>query len=279
MKKVLIAYIKLIRPLNGLIAFISVLLGAFLSSGNIYPDKKVIFASSVALLLLSAGNALNDYYDVLTDRINKPSRPIPAGLIKRRSALIFSVMLFLVAIGVSYFINLKGFIIALVVTFLLMLYSAKLRDFPFLGNSTIAFLTGLAFIYGGIAVRSISGAIVPAIFAFLFTLSREIVKDIQDIKGDQLAGMSSIPINWGKKKAVFIYIIFSALVIIASPIPYITGYYSFYYLICMIVGVDLVLVYCIASLLKNSSEKNSGRIATIMKFDIFACLVAIYLGK
>lgn len=276
---VLISYIRLIRPLNGLIAFISVILGAFLSSGNINPIDKIIFASSVALLLLSAGNVLNDYCDVLTDKINKPSRPIPAGLIKRRSALIFSVMLFLIAIGISYFVNLTGFIIALIVALLLILYSVKLRDFPFLANSIIAFLTGLAFIYGGVAVKSINGAIIPAIFAFLFTLSREVVKDIQDIKGDQLAGMSSIPINWGKKKAISISIIFSVLVIVGSPIPYILGYYSVYYLICVIFGVDLVLLYCIASLLKDSSEKNSGRIATIMKFDIFACLVAIYLGK
>ncbi|MGB9597799.1 MAG: UbiA family prenyltransferase [Candidatus Poribacteria bacterium] len=276
---VLTAYIRLIRPLNGLIAFISVILGAFLSNGNINPINKIIFASSVALLLLSAGNALNDYCDVLTDKINKPSRPIPAGLIKKRSALIFSVILFLIAIGISYFVNLTGFIIALIAALLLILYSAKLRDFPLLANSIIAFLTGLAFIYGGVAVKSIKGAIIPAIFAFLFTLSREVVKDIQDIKGDQLAGMSSIPINWGKKKAIFISVIFSVLVIVGSPMPYIIGYYSVYYLICMIFGVDLVLVYCIASLLKDSSEKNSGKIATIMKFDIFACLVAIYFGR
>lgn len=273
------AYIRLIRPLNGFIAFISVLLGAFLSNGNINPIDKILFASTTALLLLSAGNALNDYYDALTDKINKPSRPIPAGLVKRRSALIFSVVLFIISIGLSYFVNLTGFVIALIVTLLLILYSAKLRDFPFLSNSVIALLTGLAFVYGGVAVKSINGAIIPAIFAFLFTLSREVVKDIQDIKGDQLAGMSSIPINWGRNKAVFISIVFSFLVIVGSPIPYILGYYSVNYLICMIFGVDLVLIYCIASLIKDSSERNSGRIATIMKFDIFACLVAIYLGK
>jgi len=276
---VLVAYIRLIRPLNGLIAFISVILGAFLSSGNINPISKVIFASSVAFLLLSAGNALNDYYDVLTDKMNKPSRPIPAGLIKRRSALIFSIVLFLIAIGISYLINLNGFIIAVIVTLLLILYSAKLRNFPFLANSTVAFLTGLVFIYGGVAVKSVNGAIIPAIFAFLFTLSREVIKDIQDIKGDQLAGMSSIPINFGKRKAILVSIIFSAILIVCSPIPYTMGYYSIYYLICVIFGVDLVLIYCIVSLLKNSSEKNSGRIATIMKFDIFACLFAIYLGR
>ncbi len=275
----MIAYIRLIRPLNGIIAFISVMLGAFLSSGNISPVAKVLVASFVSALLLSAGNAFNDYCDVESDRINKPSRPIPSGQIKRQSALIFSVLLFIIGVVLAIFVNWIAFLIAVIVSLLLVLYATKLRAIPLLANSIVGFLTGLTFIYGGLAVGSVKGAVIPGIFAFLFTVAREVVKDIQDVKGDQLAGMSSLAINLGTKKAVYVSLIFFALLIIVSPIPYIVGYYSIYYLISVILGVDIVLIYCIISLLRNPSEYNSARIAGIMKFDIFVGLIAIYLGK
>ncbi|MDQ1329204.1 MAG: geranylgeranylglycerol-phosphate geranylgeranyltransferase, partial [Candidatus Poribacteria bacterium] len=183
------AYVRLIRPLNGLIAFISVILGAFLSSGSVSPFIRVIIASATALLLLSAGNALNDYCDVESDRINKPSRPIPSRQISRRSALTFSVFLFIIGIGFSFFINWFALFIAIIVSLLLILYATRLREFPLLANSTVGFLTGLTFIYGGISVGCVVGAVVPAVFAFLFTSAREIVKDIQDVEGDRVAGM------------------------------------------------------------------------------------------
>ena len=275
----LYAYIRLIRPLNGLITFISVILGAFLSSRGINPIVKVIIASATALFLLSAGNALNDYCDVESDRINKPSRPIPSGQIGRRSALTFSILLFIISTGLSLLINWAAFLIALIVSLLLVLYATRLRELPLLANSTIGFLTGLTFIYGGIAVGTINGAIIPAVFAFLFTAAREVVKDVQDIKGDQATGMSSLAITWGSKRAIYASFIFLILVIVISPIPYIIGFYSLYYLVCVALGVDTVLIYCILSLLRHPSEHNAARVANIMKFDIFAGLGAIYLGK
>jgi geranylgeranylglycerol-phosphate geranylgeranyltransferase len=274
-----VIYVRLIRPLNGLIAFISVILGAFLSSDLISPIIRVVIASFTALLLLSAGNALNDYCDVESDRINKPSRPIPSGQISRRSALTFSILLFIIGTGLSFFINWLAFFIAIIVSLLLVLYATILRKLPLLANSTVGFLTGLTFIYGGISVGNIAGAVVPATFAFLFTSAREIVKDIQDVEGDQSAGMSSLAIAWGKKRAVYVALVFLSLVIIISPMPYIIGFYSLYYLVCVALGVDVVLIYCIFSLLKRPTERNSAIIANIMKFDIFAGLVAIYLGK
>jgi geranylgeranylglycerol-phosphate geranylgeranyltransferase len=271
------AYVQLARPLNGLIAFVSVIFGAFLASGSINP--KVIVAGIISLLLLSAGNAFNDYRDVESDKINKPSRPIPAGKINKRSALTFSIFLFIIGTGLGLLVNWIAFLVALVVSLILILYASKLREFPLLANSTIGVLTGLTFIYGGIAVEKISGSVIPAVFAFLFTSAREIVKDIQDVRGDQTTGISSLATRLGNKKAAYISLVFFALVIITSPIPYLLGYYSVYYLICVVLGVDVVLIYCVIILLRQPSERVASRIAGIMKFDIFAGLVAIYLGS
>lgn len=272
-------YVQLARPLNGLIAFISVIFGAFLANGGIDSIYKIVIASTIALLLLSAGNAFNDYCDVESDKINKPSRPIPSGKITRHSALTFSLFLFIIGTVLGLLVNWFAFFIAIIVSLILILYASKLRIFPLLANSTVGFLTGLTFIYGGIAVGKISEAIIPAVFAFLFTSAREIVKDIQDVHGDQATGMSSLAIRWGNKKAVYISLLFFALVIIASPIPYLLKYYSVYYLICVVLGVDLVLIYCMIILVRHPSEQVAGKIAGIMKFDIFVGLAAIYLGN
>ena len=61
-----------------------------------------------------------------------------------------------------------------------------------IGNITVAFLTGLVFIFGGVVVENPSAAIVPAVFAFLINLIREIVKDIEDVEGDNKAGCDNI---------------------------------------------------------------------------------------
>jgi geranylgeranylglycerol-phosphate geranylgeranyltransferase len=261
-----------------LIASISVILGAFLAGGSIKPSMSVVLGAVVAFLLLSAGNALNDFCDVETDRINKPSRPIPSGQVKRRAAMVFAVVAFAAGTSLSLLINWVAFSVACIVSMLLVLYTVRLRRLLLVGNTLIGILTGLTFVYGGIAVGAIGGAIIPGIFSFLFTTGREIIKDIQDVKGDKAVGLLSLPIGWGERKAMYVAFVFLVLVILVSPWPYILDIYSLYYLIAVVFGVDLVLVYCMLILLTRFTEKNVARVSQIMKFDIFAGLVAIYLG-
>jgi geranylgeranylglycerol-phosphate geranylgeranyltransferase len=288
----LYAYLRLVRPLNGLIASTSVILGAFLAKGSINltvaqaearDALPVVIVAVAAFLLLSAGNALNDFCDVETDRINKPFRAIPSGQVKRRSALVFVVVLFAIGTGLGLFVNWIAFLVAFIVSALLVLYTIRLRRLLLVGNVVIGILTGLTFISGGIAVGTIGGAVIPAVFALLFTAGREIVKDIQDMKGDEAAGLLSLPIKWGQRKAIYLSFIFLALVILISPWPYFLDIYSLYYFLCVVIGVDLVLIYCMLILLASLREQSETRraastVASLMKFDILIGLGAIYLG-
>ena len=272
------AITQLARPLNGLIAAISVILGAFLAKGSIDPLLNVVIVSVSAFLLLSAGNAFNDFCDVETDRVNKPSRPIPSGRVEKRSVLVFAIALFVTGTALGLFINWLAFSVACVVSALLVLYNTRLRRMLLVGNVVIGLLTGLTFISGGIAVGSIAGAFIPAVFALLFTAGREIVKDIQDVEGDKITGLVSLPTKWGSRGAMYVSFIFLALVIIISPLPYLLGIYSRYYVICVVLGVDLVLIYCMLVLMAGLTEQRIARVVTLMKFDIFVGLGAIYLG-
>jgi len=148
-----------------------------------------------------------------------------------------------------------------------------------LSNIVIGLLTGLTFISGGIAVNAIKGAVIPALFAFLFTAGREIIKDIQDTRGDNIGGLPSLAIKFGQRKAMYISFVFIILVILISPLPYLFNIYSLYYLICVVIGVDLVLFYCMLSLMLKLTDENAGKISSLMKFDIFIGLGAMYLGR
>ena len=73
---------------------------------------------------------------------------------------------------------------------------------------TVAFLTGLVFIFGGVVVENPTAAIVPAIFAFLINLIREIVKDMEDVEGDNKAGVITFPIKFGFQKSKILILSF-----------------------------------------------------------------------
>lgn len=275
------AYLKLIRPLNGLIAFISVLLGASLAVNTSLLEHsiRILTVAVAAFLFLSAGNILNDIKDAKTDLINKPYRPIPSGQVRIDLSLTFCILMFIIGLMLGATVGLVAFLVATCVVILLLLYTYILRRVPLIGNVAVSILTGLTFVSGGIAVRSIGKTAIPATFAFLFTLVREIVKDIPDVEGDIHSGMTSLPIRIGQKKSLLVVYIISLLIIIATPIPYLMGIYSIYYLIAIIFGVDLVLAYCMIVLPRQPVSRSAEFVANLMKYDIFVGLGAIYLGK
>jgi len=275
----LTAYLELSRPINGLIAFISVFLGAMFARGIGLAGMDTFIVAISALLILSAGNGFNDYCDHEIDRINKPQRPIPSGRIGRHEALIFSLVLLGLGTGLGFLVNRYAVAIATFVSSCLVVYAIWLKRTPFAGNLVVGLLTGLTFIAGGVAVASIRGTLVPATFAFLFTTAREIVKDIEDIEGDRRNNARTIAVLWGKRAAVCIALCFMFAVIAFSPIPYLLNWYSWRYLPTVVIGVDLVLIYFAIRLWRDASTENSAKIQRWMKWDIFVGLGAIYLGS
>lgn len=272
-------FLRLTRPLNGLIASISVILGAFIAGGTIRPFRDVLIVATGAFLLTSAGNALNDFWDVEADKVNKPFRPVPSGKIKRSSAFIFAIVLFAVGTGLGLLVNRTIFFLFCFVSALLVLYTTRMRKIVLMGNLAIGLLTGLTLIAGGISVKSVKGAFIPAVFAFLITVAREIIKDIEDVKGDSIKGLSSLPLRFGQRKAMYISLIFLVAIIFFSPLPYFLGIYSIYYLICVVFVVDFILIYCISILFTKFTEKTAAKVSNLIKLDIFFGLGALYLGS
>ena len=278
--KTLLAYIELARPLNGVIAFISAGLGGMFAGSHTldtFTDMKLIYVCIAALLLLSAGNAINDFYDYNIDRINKPKRPLPSKRIPRLHALIFATILLTIGIGLGFLINKYAVGIAIIVSCMLVGYAVWLKRMPFIGNIVVATLTSITFISGGVAIGSVHGTIIPAIFAFLFTTAREIVKDLEDTEGDLKNDSITLAIL-NPRIAAIATLCFMASVIVFSPIPYLFGWYTWHYLAAIVLGVDTVLIILGFYLWKNASKATYTFVQRCMKWDIFIGLGAIYLG-
>ncbi len=278
--KTLLAYLELARPLNGIIAFISAWLGGMFASQGQMADIvniQLLLVSIAALVLLSAGNAINDYYDYEIDQVNRPRRPLPSGRIRRRDALIFAILLIIIGIWLGTLINRNATAFAILVSIALVSYAFWLKRMPLIGNLVVSGLTGVTFVAGGVAIDSVQATLIPATFAFLFTTAREIVKDLEDTEGDLKNDVKTLAIL-NPQLAVKIAIGFMASVILFSPIPYLFGWYSWHYLVVVVLGVDLVLVGLAVRLWRDASKENCTRIQRWMKWDIFVGLGAIYLG-
>jgi len=274
----LTAIVKIVRPLNFLITFISVIVAAVICLPGHSIEPNVFLAALSASLVMASGNIINDIYDIDIDRVNKPSRPLPSKKISIKEAYIFYFVFIAASVFTSSLLNEKAIAIVLVSILLLFIYSKYLKRIPLVGNITVAFLTGLVFIFGGVVVDNPIAAIVPAVFAFLINLIREIVKDMEDVEGDKKAGVITFPIKFGSLKSKLFISLITISLILYTFYPFITQLYKIEYFIIVMVIVNPLLVYCLKILFEDESVKNLKKISNLLKLDMIIGLIAIYLG-
>jgi 4-hydroxybenzoate polyprenyltransferase len=222
----ILAYIKITRPINVVITFCVVVVAIIISQTTQTESLRIILSSITASLTAAAGNIINDVYDIETDKISHPERVLVKGTISKKEALIEYLFLNLIAIVVVSSLSNTLILIVLASILLLFIYSYNLKKLPLVGNFTVAFLTGLAFVYGGFVSGNPLAAIVPAIFAFLINLIREIAKDIQDIEGDSKLGYKTFPIKYGFQKSKKLIILIIIILILFSFFPFINNRFS-----------------------------------------------------
>lgn len=272
-------YYKISRPINIFLGSLSVLITAtfFTPFPNVI---KLIFAMLVVMLLNAAANCVNDIRDIEIDKINRPNRPLPAGKLNIPEVKIFAIILFIVGNIISFSLGIFPFIISLfIATPLMIIYAIKLKQIAIWGNLLVSFILGLAFIFAAGAFGNYKIGIVPAVLAFLFTLIREIIKDMEDMIGDEQFDAKTLPVMIGidKTKSIVVFLMFVLIIVIL--IPYLIGVYGVYYLIVVLISVGIPVLLMIGYLLINKEQKKYNYLAKILKVEIFFGLLSIYLGK
>ena len=199
-------YLALTRPGNVVLTAVAVVAGSFIAAGDNILDFQVeiAIASLAAMMLVGGGNALNDYNDRESDKENHPNRPIPAGLISADETLVYSRVLLSAGLLIVLFglANKLPFIIALIGTITLISYENKLKALGLSGNIAVGFMSGAVFLYAGMVVNDPGPTLWMFGLAFLATVAREIVKDIQDLEGD--TDRFTLPARIGIGKSLFV---------------------------------------------------------------------------
>ncbi len=277
-----IAALKLIRPINCLLALIGVWVGAYLTWVHpVYYGPAI--ASIAAFMVCAAGNIVNDIRDIEIDRISHPDRVLVNDQMSIRNAWILSILLNLFAVLFASTVNLFVTCIAIGVIGLLFLYNFYAKRVILIGNLIIAFLAGLTFMTGGFAVDRVlalylPGPIVAAIFALLFHLVREIVKDIDDIEGDRACGIPTLPQKVGERRAALIALGFFLLLVILTYIPVIEGWFGTVYKVLTVYIIDLPLLCFLIFLWGNPSPTMLRIGSHWLKAGMVLGLAALVLG-
>ncbi|HEY6237667.1 MAG TPA: geranylgeranylglycerol-phosphate geranylgeranyltransferase [Thermoplasmata archaeon] len=184
--------LRLVRFGNTLVSFAGVLVGGLVARGAGI-DVPLSFVGTVLLAALSSslvtagGNVLNDLLDRDSDRLNHPDRPLVTGAISVATARWLSAGLLAASVVAILPIALSALwlpVILAVALGALLSYEFRFKPRGFVGNVLVALLTGLVFLYGGAAANAPLLLVPFAGMAFAATLSRELIKDMEDAGGD-----------------------------------------------------------------------------------------------
>ena len=235
------ACLDLTRPGNAISAGVLTFSGAFVAGGITAAPAAVGAAVVATIAATGGGNGINDYFDREIDAINQPGRPIPRGDITARGALWFSLALFAVATVAALTLPTAAIAIAVFNFVALVAYTELFKGLPGVGNVLVGYLTGSTFLFGGAAVGDPFGAVVLFGLAAVATLTREIVKDVEDIDGDREEGLRTLPIVIGERYALSIGVAVMILAVAASAWPYLTGTFGVVYL-AVVIPADVVML-------------------------------------
>lgn len=271
------ASIQLLRPLNVAIMMLVTAAAVLFAGGSVISPVSIILGGLAAGLIGGAANAINDYFDVTIDRVNRPLRPLPRGAVSPSVAVILWAVLSLAGISLNLFLNSSALWIAVGAVAVLFAYSAWLKRTVLVGNVVVAGMTGTAFMYGAVVAGAPGKALFPFLFAFLINLGREILKDIEDMAGDQRDGATTLPLKHGIPVALVIATAVFIVLIAATIVPFSLGTYGTTYLVLVNV-VNLLLGFVIVSMWTDRMPRNLRRLNGVLKAGMIIGLIAMAFG-
>ena len=181
--------LRITRPGNVLLSALALVAAGFVAVGPgalSQSAPQLALAAGAAMLCVGGGNTLNDWFDRETDRANHPQRVLPRGELSPQAALNWARLLLLTGLLVAGLLldNPLPLAIAAGAIALLLAYELRLKATGLPGNAIVGLLAGGLFLYGGAATGTPGATLWLAGLAALATLSRELLKDVQDLAGD-----------------------------------------------------------------------------------------------
>lgn len=252
------------------------------------------------VLIAAGGYAINDYFDVNIDMINKPNKTYVDKTIHRRSAMLVHQGLTALGILFGFYLawkigNLKLGMIQPIVAALLWFYSTYHKRKAFVGNVIVAFLTSLVVLIVVLyepnlfrisltdqqvdwCAMVLKFCLVYFVFSFLISLIREIVKDMEDVDGDEKSGARTLPVIWGISKTKgLVYLLTTAAIFMVSWIGnyWMKNEFDMRVVYYSIIPVQVLLASQILFLKKAKFKKQFATVSLLLKITMLVGISSI----
>ncbi len=268
------------------------------SWNNPAETRQFIFLVLASVLIAAAGYIINDYFDLNIDQVNKPDKVVVNVLISRRWVIFWHMILSLLGLFFTvsalpiaeYWYLVLGNLASII---LLWFYSTNFKKQLLIGNVLISLLT--AWVIGIIffskyllklntllevdtnKVRFFRLTILYASFAFIISLIREVIKDMEDMEGDRKYGCRTMPILWGLNAskvfvAVWIIVLVSVLVILQFYVLPFGWWQSALYCLLFIIAP---LIWILLKLFKAQSAEDFHRLSAVIKLVMFTGILSM----
>ncbi len=268
-----IPYLKIARMKNAGMAAAAVCLGFWIGR-SILPLRSLLFLCIAAATATAFGNVVNDRRDVATDRISHPDRPLASGELTLAAAGWYAVVLALLSLGFAALASPAHLFATLIPLALLILYTRFLKATPLAGNIVVSLLVAYPLVYGGLLGSAFYRLLVPAGAAFLASLLREIVKDLQDEPGDKAAGIVTTAAV-SSKAIDSIIIVVSVLFLVILPVPYLLHRFGRIYVLVCLLGIVPLHLYWLSEWFERKQSENLPLLSAILKVELVLGLVAM----
>ncbi|MBO9620103.1 MAG: geranylgeranylglycerol-phosphate geranylgeranyltransferase [Niabella sp.] len=302
--KLIPAFLKLIRWPNLFFIMLTQVLFQYCIYHPVYGNKILPGDTSQFILLVvasvciaAAGNIINDYFDMNIDRINKPEKMVIGKYISRRWALLWHMVLsvlgiLLTAIAVNPFSRWYLVVANGICVMLLWFYSARFKKDTLVGNVIVSLLAAWTIMIIFLSkfsffdafhnalpqqLKLFRFAVLYAGFAFIISLIREAIKDVEDMAGDRKYGCKTMPIVWGVNAtkvyvAVWIMLLIALLAVVQIYILQLGWWLGVVYCLVLIVVPAL---YLFRKLLGANSSKEYHFISSLTKTIMFTGILSM----
>ena len=238
------------------------------------PNLFVIVIASA--LTIASGYIINSFYDSRKDLINRPNKSMLDRLVRQETKLKVYFSLNFLVVLLAVFVSWRAVLFFSAYIFLIWFYSHKIKKYAIIGNLMSALLAILPFFAILLYYKNLYSVIFGhAAFLFLLLLIREMIKDLENLKGDMANDYDTIPILYGEavsKKAVTVLTMMTVAPVYVLIEIYDVGYMDLYFYTCLI-----VLLFFIQYLWRSHTKAQYTLLHTLLKFLIVAGICCIVL--
>ena len=243
---------------------------------NVLLDFNLFLIVLASALTIASGYIINSFYDSKKDLINRPNKSILDRLVSQQTKLrVYFTLNFVVAF-LAFLVSFRAFLFFSVYIFLIWFYSHKVKKFVIIGNLMATFMAVLPFFAILLYYKNFYEVILAhATFLFLLLLTREMIKDLENIKGDLANDYQTIPILYGEtisKKIITFLTVLTVIPVYILIEKFDIGYMDMYFYSCLI-----VLIFFLLYLWKSNTKEQFLLLHNVLKFLIVAGVFCIVL--